>query len=215
MPSTTDKRRPPDRRRHRHGRRDLARRRQGRQLGEAHRRPVRHPARSPAFRPTALKTTIAGTVDFVPVEPFCRAGAVASGWPTWRPRKRSREAGIGQRGDFPGPLFLAVPPVEIEWPQRARAGGRPRGANDNVSYDDLLRAAATGRFAPLSRALPCSARSPSTSPTSSAPRARRSRCRPPAPRARPRSSSASRRSAAAKPTPRSASAPTARSIRNR
>ena len=36
------------------------------------------------------------------------------------------ESGIGSRGDFPGPLFLAVPPVEIEWPQRREArGARP------------------------------------------------------------------------------------------
>ena len=28
------------------------------------------------------------------------------------------QAGIGAKGDFPGPLFLAVAPVETEWPQR-------------------------------------------------------------------------------------------------
>ncbi len=43
----------PDRRRHRHGHRDLARRRQGRQLGRADRRRVRHPHASRAFRSTA------------------------------------------------------------------------------------------------------------------------------------------------------------------
>jgi len=55
------------------------------------------------------------------------------------------EACIGSKGDFPGPLFLAVAPVEIEWPHRdALAGGS--GANDAVGYDDLLRASASGRF---------------------------------------------------------------------
>ena len=28
------------------------------------------------------------------------------------------EAGIGATGDFPGPLFIAVPPIEVEWTQR-------------------------------------------------------------------------------------------------
>jgi 3-oxoacyl-[acyl-carrier-protein] synthase II len=41
-----------------------------------------------------------------------------------------------------------VPPIEIEWPQRIEAAGAA-GANDAVSYDDLLRACATGRFADL------------------------------------------------------------------
>ena len=45
--------RPAHRRRHRHGHRHLARRRQGRELGEARRRANPASARSPAFRPTA------------------------------------------------------------------------------------------------------------------------------------------------------------------
>src|SRR6266567_4177116 len=83
------------------------------------------------FANEGLRTTIAGTVDFVPVEPFC---STALG-----------EARVGSKGDFPGPLFLAVAPVEIEWPHRdALAAGS--GANDAVGYDDLLRASASGRF---------------------------------------------------------------------
>ena len=53
------------------------------------------------------------------------------------------ESGIGAKGDFPGPLFLAVPPIEIEWPQRLEVSARS-GANDNVTYNDLLRA--SGEF---------------------------------------------------------------------
>jgi len=34
------------------------------------------------------------------------------------PRKKRSRIGLGSRGHFPGPLFLAVAPVEIEWPQR-------------------------------------------------------------------------------------------------
>jgi 3-oxoacyl-[acyl-carrier-protein] synthase II len=57
------------------------------------------------------------------------------------------ESGVGSRGDFPGPLFLAVPPVEVEWPQR-RELAEASGANAGITYDGILRACATGRFAP-------------------------------------------------------------------
>jgi 3-oxoacyl-[acyl-carrier-protein] synthase II len=96
------------------------------------------------FSNAALKTTIAGTVDFVPVEPFCstelgeRMAAMVA-------EEALAESGIGRKGDFPGPLFLAVAPIEIEWTHReALAAGS--GANDAVGYDDLLRASASGRF---------------------------------------------------------------------
>ena len=37
------------------------------------------------------------------------------------------QAGIGSKGHFPGPLFLALPPLEIEWPYRDPDGrDRPR-----------------------------------------------------------------------------------------
>ena len=99
------------------------------------------------FPVEGLKTTIAGTVDFVPVEPFCSidlgermANIVAE--------EAIAEAGIGTKGDFPGPLFLAVAPVEFEWPHR-EAFAAASGANGSVAYDDLLRATVSGRFGPL------------------------------------------------------------------
>ena len=52
------------------------------------------------------------------------------------------EAGIGNR--FPGPLFLAVAPVEAEWPLRFELA-EASGANDTTTYLDLLRAITTGR----------------------------------------------------------------------
>src|ERR1700687_4806138 len=57
------------------------------------------------FANEGLKTTIAGTVDFVPVEPFCstelgeRMAALAA-------EEAIAEAGIGRKGDFPGPVVL-------------------------------------------------------------------------------------------------------------
>ncbi len=96
------------------------------------------------FHNDGLKTKIAGTVDFVPVEPFCStelgermAAAVAA--------EAIAKSGIGRKGDFPGPLFLAVAPVEMEWPHRD-ALAAASGANDAVGYDDLLRAGSSGRF---------------------------------------------------------------------
>jgi 3-oxoacyl-[acyl-carrier-protein] synthase II len=96
------------------------------------------------FPNEGLRTTIAGTVDFVPVEPFCstelgeRMAAMAA-------EEAISEAGIGAKGDFPGPLFLAIAPVEIEWLHR-ESFAAASGANDSVGYDDLLRASASGRF---------------------------------------------------------------------
>src|SRR5256886_11104682 len=96
------------------------------------------------FANDGLKTTIAGSVDFIPVEPFCstdlgeRMAAMVA-------EEAIGEARIGSKGDFPGPLFLAVAPVEIEWPHRDALAAGSR-ANDTIGYGDLWRASASGRF---------------------------------------------------------------------
>jgi 3-oxoacyl-[acyl-carrier-protein] synthase II len=95
------------------------------------------------FPTEGLKTTMAGTVDFIPIEPFSstdlseRLADLAAG-------EAVAQANIGTRGDFPGPLFLAVAPVEIEWPQRQEMG-RAVGTSE-FNYDDLLRACGGGKF---------------------------------------------------------------------
>ncbi|WP_204320127.1 hypothetical protein, partial [Klebsiella oxytoca] len=48
-------------------------------------------------------------------------------------------------GAFPGPLFLGMPPVEMEWPQRQELA-RASGQHDGITYDDLLRGAASKDF---------------------------------------------------------------------
>ena len=96
------------------------------------------------FSNEGLKTTIAGTVDFVPIEPFCST-ELGERMAMMVAEEALAEAGIGRKGDFPGPLFLAVAPVEMEWPHR-QALAAASGANDTVGYDDLLRASASGRF---------------------------------------------------------------------
>lgn len=94
-----------------------------------------------------LKTTIAGTVDFLAVDPLC-APELSERMAEVVAEEAVAEAGIGGVGDFPGPLFLALPPVELEWPQR-RALAVASGANEQVGYDDLLKAASGGGFTAL------------------------------------------------------------------
>jgi 3-oxoacyl-[acyl-carrier-protein] synthase II len=92
----------------------------------------------------ALKTTMAGTVDFVKVDPFTSTG-LSERLAEMATEEALEQSGIGPKGDFPGPLFLAVAPVEVEWPQRmelGRAVGKP-----DVDYDDLLRISGGGKFA--------------------------------------------------------------------
>ena len=92
-----------------------------------------------------LRTNIAGTVDFVPVDELS-APALSERMAELVVDEALTESGVGTRGDFPGPMFLALPPVELEWPQRLVLA-TASGANETVTYDDLLRAAATGKFA--------------------------------------------------------------------
>jgi 3-oxoacyl-[acyl-carrier-protein] synthase II len=95
----------------------------------------------------SLRTTIAGTVDFVPVEPMC-GPALSQRLAELVIEEAVAEAGIGRPGDFPGPLCLALPPIEIEWTQRlalaAETGMFGRNADAPIGYPDLLRAAGTG-----------------------------------------------------------------------
>jgi 3-oxoacyl-[acyl-carrier-protein] synthase II len=96
------------------------------------------------FETDGLKTRIAGTVDFVPVTPLSTP-ALSERLADMAAEEAISQSGIGSKGNFPGPLFLAVPPIEMEWPQR-RELAEASGANDAVSYSDLLRAAESGDF---------------------------------------------------------------------
>src|SRR5215831_11675669 len=101
------------------------------------------------FGTEGLRTKVAGTVDFIPLDPYS-APALSERLAELAAEEAIAQSGLGSRGYFPGPLFLAVAPVEIEWPQReVLANGS--GANETVSYDDLLRAAAS----PISLSTAC------------------------------------------------------------
>src|ERR1700730_16504550 len=96
------------------------------------------------FSTEGLKTRIAGTVDFVPVEPLT-SPALAGRPADMAAEEAVAQSGIGTKGHFPGPLFLAVAPVEVEWPQR-QILAKASGANEQVTYTDLIRAASSGKF---------------------------------------------------------------------
>src|SRR4051794_11442486 len=96
------------------------------------------------FPVDGLKTTMAGTVDFVTVDPFSSTG-LTERLAEVATEEALAQAAIGSKADFPGPMFLAVAPVEVEWPQRLDLGhavGKPE-----IRYDDLLRVSGGGRFA--------------------------------------------------------------------
>src|SRR3954462_15002420 len=91
-----------------------------------------------------LKSTMAGTVDFVSVDPVTSTG-LTERLAEMATAEALEQAAIGSKADFPGPLFLAVAPVEVEWPQRLELG-RAIGKTE-FDYGDMLRVSGGGRFA--------------------------------------------------------------------
>lgn len=93
-----------------------------------------------------LRTTIAGTVE-VGYEPGIAPSVMTERIARMVGEEAITEAGIGGKSDFPGPLFLAMAPIELEWPHRFDLAAAA-GSNDNVTYADLVRVATQSRFAP-------------------------------------------------------------------
>jgi 3-oxoacyl-[acyl-carrier-protein] synthase II len=98
------------------------------------------------FPTQGLRTTIGGTIDFIDVEPFA-APMLSERLAMLAAEEAVEQSGIGARGDFPGALFIAVPPVEVEWPQRRELALASGADRDGITYKDLLAAAGGGRFA--------------------------------------------------------------------
>jgi 3-oxoacyl-[acyl-carrier-protein] synthase II len=91
-----------------------------------------------------LKSTMAGTVDFVTVEPSSST-ALTERLADIATEEALAQSGIGSKGDFPGPLFLAVAPVEVEWSQRievGRAVGKP-----DLTVEEVLAISGGGKYA--------------------------------------------------------------------
>src|SRR6185503_9924287 len=96
------------------------------------------------FSTEGLKTRIAGSIDFVPLKRHTSPD-LSERLAEMTADEAISQSGIGKRGDFPGPLFIAVAPLEIEWAQREDLV-RASGANDGLGYPDLWRAGETGDF---------------------------------------------------------------------
>jgi 3-oxoacyl-[acyl-carrier-protein] synthase II len=99
------------------------------------------------FALDSLKTTIAGTAEdvyraYMPPAELSERMALLVG------EEAIEQSGIGAKGYFPGPLFLALPPLEVEWPYRF-AMAEASGTNDAVGYPDLLRVARAPQFSPI------------------------------------------------------------------
>ena len=87
--------------------------------------------------PTAvLNTRIAGTVDFMP-ESGKGASLLSYALAASAAEEAISEAGLD--GDFGGPLFLAAPPVELEWPMRFALDREMPDASP-AGYERLLEA---------------------------------------------------------------------------
>ncbi len=96
------------------------------------------------FPTEGLRTTIAGTVDTLKIpEPFC-APNLSHELARLAASEAVAQSALGGKAEFPGQLFMAVPPVEVEWPQRAAMANA--GGNGDLTYVDVLKGAATGKF---------------------------------------------------------------------
>ena len=98
------------------------------------------------FATHGLRTTIAGTVDFLFDGAFS-APELSEKLAMLAADEAVSQSGLGTEGHFPGALFMAVPPVEVEWPQKQELVA---GVSDgDITYDTLLKQAATGAFKPM------------------------------------------------------------------
>src|SRR6476646_10907090 len=88
------------------------------------------------FATTGMKTRIAGAIEYLGL--YDCTAALSERFADLAAEEAIAQSEIGAVGRFPGPLFLAVPPIEMEWPQRLNVASKS-GANDHVSYRDLLR----------------------------------------------------------------------------
>ncbi|MBC8128817.1 MAG: beta-ketoacyl-ACP synthase [Rhizobiaceae bacterium] len=98
------------------------------------------------FATDNLKTRIAGTVDFMDVSPITGIGLSYA---------LAQSAGLeavrmaGYNSDFPGPLFLAAPPIELEWQHRFLLDALPGKAREEAGYDRLMELVRQNRDADM------------------------------------------------------------------
>lgn len=99
------------------------------------------------FPTTGLRSTVAGVVDFMgPAEysAFDLSLAIARA----AAEEALAQANIGSPGQFPGPLFIATPPSELEWPHLAELYnliGKETGPDVYASMSRVVRDMSDGR----------------------------------------------------------------------
>ncbi len=96
------------------------------------------------FSTEGLSTKIAGTVNFVDVDPLSGQG-LALALAIESATEAIAQAEIGTKGSFPGPLFLATPPAELEWAQRKDLYTYDQDSSEK-GYARLLAAARSQKF---------------------------------------------------------------------
>jgi 3-oxoacyl-[acyl-carrier-protein] synthase II len=96
------------------------------------------------FSTEGMKTRIAGAINFLPLKRHS-SPALSERLAEITVEEAITQSSIGKRGHFPGPLFIAIAPVELEWEQREELA-HASGANDGLRYPDLLRAGEAGNF---------------------------------------------------------------------
>jgi 3-oxoacyl-[acyl-carrier-protein] synthase II len=99
------------------------------------------------FPTEGLRTTIAGAVndvykDYMSPAELSERIAILAG------EEAIAQAGIGGKARFPGPLFFAAPPLEIEWHYRI-AIANAAGLKDDAGYAELTGVAREPQFSQI------------------------------------------------------------------
>lgn len=89
------------------------------------------------FSTEGLNTQIAGTVDFMEPEEISAPG-ISYAMADATTEEALSDAGFGRDG-FPGPLYFAAPPVELEWQHRFDLIGRTN--EGEIGYERMLASA--------------------------------------------------------------------------
>lgn len=97
------------------------------------------------FPTDGLKTTIAGAIDFIPVKGQSAAD-YSETFADLAAAEAVGQSNLGAPGDFPGPLFLAVAPIEVDWTTRDEVAAT-LGSDAPIDYDAMLRVSGGGKYA--------------------------------------------------------------------
>lgn len=92
------------------------------------------------FPTDGLRSRVAGCVDLPASEPYS-AYALSLAMARAAADEAIGQAGIGGDRRFGGPLFIATPPSELEWPALSRLHGAAAGAGKGDVYQALAAAA--------------------------------------------------------------------------